>query len=390
MQGILKPNTTNAKSTRKKTSRQKLLSHTRPNTTATISSSNGPNSGTQPTQSSKHTRTTIRSYHTLQKRLHQARKAAHGGDAALIASLETQLSNLGGLEATKLRPPQAKHRNAAETRLGRMGTAAGQGNRDSNRNGILVKKLGPPLRILEVGALSTANALNVPGQTVVRRVDLRSTNPGIEERDFMTMNPSEKWQGTAGYDVLSLSLVVNFVGDPSARGDMLRHTTRFLRSPVSYAVGERANDDDNDEDGDDVDNHNDADAPKNNLQTFRHHKTHRFLATLFLVLPLPCVDNSRYLTEDRLIEMMESLDYVQTKVKRSSKLYFSLWRYRPHALDLGRARQQFKKEEVRGGKERNNFCIVLESATGEPRSTPTTVRHWLDDSSDASDSSAST
>jgi 25S rRNA (adenine2142-N1)-methyltransferase len=292
--------------------RSKLLSHTRPPVTASKSKS-------ALNQSSNATRATIRRYHTLQKRLAQA---IADGDDALAASLNAELSASGGLEAYQ----------AAST----LGQSAQRGGDTSN---ILMEWLQPVfsqvenrsprrlLRILEVGALSTSNALNVSRFTDVRCIDLRSNARGIEEQDFMTLSTDQAWKGTTGYDVLSLSLVVNFVGDPSGRGEMLKRTTRFLSSTQS-PIGENQT----------------AVSPS--------------LPALFLVLPLPCVDNSRYLDEIKLSAILGSLGYAKEKAKRSNKLYYSLWHY--HAANAIRPAVQFKKVELRTGSDRNNFCIVLD------------------------------
>jgi 25S rRNA (adenine2142-N1)-methyltransferase len=146
----------------------------------------------------------------------------------------------------------------------------------------------------------------------------------------MQMDREEEWEGEIGYDVVSLSLVVNYVPEPKGRGDMLRHSARFLRQGMH---------------------------PK-----LPGSKMYDMLPALFLVLPLPCLDNSRYLTEEKLKSIMASLGYEISKVKRSGKLYYSLWRLNRHGSVSSGAAQQtsFKKEELRKGKDRNNFCIVLE------------------------------
>ena len=185
---------------------------------------------------------------------------------------------------------------------------------------------GEAVRILEVGALSTRNALNIPGVTKVRRIDLRSQEPGIEECDFMELPVDVAWEGGVGYHVVSLSLVINYVGDPRERGRMLERVRRFLEHPVP--------------DGREVS------------------EDMALLPALFLVLPLSCVVNSRYLTETRLIEIMEFLGFAQVRVKRSAKLYYSLWTFTEDYEE--NPEKVFKKEELRSGKDRNNFCIVLD------------------------------
>lgn len=305
-----------------KSKRAKLLSHSRPPVSVTSSKANKSSNS----QSSKSTRTTIRTYHTLEKRLKQARNA---NDSTLAASIQAELDSLGGLQAYQ----------AAST----LGQSAQRGGDTSK---VLVEWLAPvlekrtverPLRILEVGALSTVNALNILGKTVVRRIDLRSNDPEIEEMNFMALPPGEPWKDSSGYDVLSLSLVVNFVGDPVGRGEMLRHTTCFLQSRKPGR---------------------DVEGAKKTSSDGDRNDTEYLLPALFLVLPLPCVDNSRYFTAERLGEMMTSLGYARTRMKSTAKLYYSLWRC-DDELQAVQSAREFNKEELRKGKDRNNFCIVL-------------------------------
>jgi 25S rRNA (adenine2142-N1)-methyltransferase len=122
------------------------------------------------------------------------------------------------------------------------------------------------------------------------------------------------------FDIISLSLVLNYVPDPAGRGEMLLRTLKFLRAP-RYPEG----------------------------------LTH-FFPSLFMVLPAPCVTNSRYLDETKLETLMESLGYVSSKRKLSNKLVYYLWRM---ASQVTKRKVSFKKDEIRSGKSRNNFAIVL-------------------------------
>jgi len=93
------------------------------------------------------------------------------------------------------------------------------------------------------------------------------------------------------------------------------------------------------------------------LKTQKHLEGLRdFLPSLFLVLPAPCVTNSRYMDESRLEAIMESLGYVRVRKKLSNKLVYYLWR-----MESSKAKRTvpFKKEEIRSGKARNNFAIIL-------------------------------
>lgn len=71
-------------------------------------------------------------------------------------------------------------------------------------------------RLLEVGALKPDNYHSCSSWIDVSPMDLRSRHPAIMEQDFLLMDSvaehHEKW------DIISLSLVVNFVPEPRDRG----------------------------------------------------------------------------------------------------------------------------------------------------------------------------
>jgi hypothetical protein len=129
------------------------------------------------------------------------------------------------------------------------------------------------------------------------------------------------------------------------------------------------------------------------------------LPGLFLVLPAPCVTNSRYLDEERLEAMMRGLGYTRVRRKMSLKLVYYFWRWEGREDDeemgegdgaegwkeeeddnnnndeiendktkkktrkrvrVGRygnddtkKRLQWGKEEIRRGGGRNNFAVVI-------------------------------
>ncbi|OAL35518.1 hypothetical protein AYO20_05137 [Fonsecaea nubica] len=236
-----------------------------------------------------------------------------------------------------------------------------------------------PIRILEIGALSTQNALNVKGVTRVRRIDLRSSAEGIEEMDFMQLPlpgegvarnhggkdavrdgeqpPQEgEGEGEGYYDVLSLSLVLNYVPDARQRGAMLKRTTLFF-APSSPSPSPPS-------------------SPSSHPSSQPHSQPHaqppaptptptQLLPCLFLVLPSPCLHNSRYLTPPHLAAILNSLGYRHLHTKTTRKLHYSLWRFdgsgaRDEWIRGGGDDTVFKKREINPGGGRNNFCIVLE------------------------------
>jgi len=93
-----------------------------------------------------------------------------------------------------------------------------------------------------------------------------------------------------------------------------------------------------------------------NAEAERDENSSSIFPGLFLVLPGPCVMNSRYMDEDRLEAIMKCLGFTMIKKKISNKLIYYYWRY----LGASTARDRgIGKEELRGGGNRNNFCIVL-------------------------------
>jgi 25S rRNA (adenine2142-N1)-methyltransferase len=285
---------------KKKRTKLKSLSQGRPHTV-------------KPTRSisSKATRTLIRTHHNLEK---ERAKALAAGDDAKAAALAKAIEIQGGIESYQL-----------ASLLGQTNERGG----DSSR--ILMEWLEPvvpalkkmstevsSVRMLEIGALSVTNACSKSRLFDMERIDLNSQADGITQQDFMERPlPRGKQEQ---FDIISLSLVLNYVPDPIGRGQMLLRTLKFLRT------GEYAG------------------------------ELHDFLPSLFLVLPAPCVTNSRYMDEKRLKTIMESLGYVNVRKKLSSKLVYYLWRVES---STPKRTVTSKKEEIRSGKSRNNFAIVL-------------------------------
>lgn len=130
------------------------------------------------------------------------------------------------------------------------------------------------------------------------------------------------------FDVVCLSLCVNFEGCPFRRGDMLLAASHLVCQPDGL---------------------------------------------VFIALPRPCIDNSRYLDEDRMTAVLHALGLHLTSVRRSAKLWLGVAirtaktymmtsvakkgdgdeQKQPHVADLN------KKMVVRTGATRNNFAILL-------------------------------
>ncbi|KAF9974770.1 hypothetical protein BGZ73_001764 [Actinomortierella ambigua] len=188
-------------------------------------------------------------------------------------------------------------------------------------------KLDPPLRLLDVGALSPFNYEKQANWIQVTPIDLNPQHPQIQKMDLLEMPVPTRDQDR--YDVVCLSLVVNFVGDPTLRGEILRQATRCL-------------------------------VPRRGI--------------LYLVLPLPCIDNSRYMDHELLVDMMRYLG-CSTLLDHhfAKKLAYYAFRFdsespagqgtviktpstRKVAATSG---PRFPKKLRHDKPNRNNFCIIL-------------------------------
>lgn len=255
-------------------------------------------------------RTIVRRHHALSKQLQQAQVK---GDKAAVCQIDKEIEANGGLQ---------KYQTASLS-----GQAVDRGG-DSSK--VLVQWLKEhlpahrhaKLRMLEIGALCPDNACFKSGIFEMDRIDLHSQHPLIREQDFMQLSAPQDAAET-GFDVISLSLVLNFVGDAGERGLMLSRLSEFVRP-----------------------------CPSETSESLRS-----YLPALFLVLPAPCVLNSRYLDGSRLLDIMASLGWKPWQEKISSKLIYSLWTH----VGSSKMPTSFPKVEVRPGRNRNNFAITLRS-----------------------------
>lgn len=166
---------------------------------------------------------------------------------------------------------------------------------------------------LEIGCLSPENHISTSGifQSITR-IDLHSQHHQILEQDFMKRPLPESSKHK--FNLISCSLVINFVPTPKERGDMLRRITKFLQPPTENSI-----------------------------------------SSLFLVVPAACVNNSRYLNTSHLLTMMKSLGFQERYHHISPKLAYFLFDWNGEIKA-----KTFKKKELVSGNNRNNFCIVME------------------------------
>jgi 25S rRNA (adenine2142-N1)-methyltransferase len=82
-------------------------------------------------------------------------------------------------------------------------------------------------RLLEVGAVRPDNYGGCASWLDVTAIDLHSRHPSILEQDFLLMDSSQLRES---WDIVSLSLVLNFVPDGKDRGTYLHLSIHHHRS----------------------------------------------------------------------------------------------------------------------------------------------------------------
>ncbi|EUC47212.1 hypothetical protein COCMIDRAFT_90655 [Bipolaris oryzae ATCC 44560] len=282
--------------------RQKTLSHGRP-----------PISKPKERMTSERSRTIIRTHHRLQKE-HAA--ALRKGDLSSAEEIARAIEKNGGIKTYQAASKQGQ----AKDRGGDSSKVLVEWLQKSHVLG--AKERGhimPKLRCLEIGALSTKNEISKYSSVIdMTRIDLNSQGQGIEKQDFM-QRPLPTADGER-FDIISLSLVLNYVPDATGRGEMLKRITKFMRR-----------------------------------STARVDDSLLALPALFFVLPLPCVDNSRYLDEDLLLQIMGRLGFNMTFSKKTSKLCYYMF-----ILTGEPTKATTEKKKIRDGPGMNNFCVVVE------------------------------
>lgn len=241
-------------------------------------------------------RTVIRKFHTLLKQQKSAQ-----GDA--LTNVNREIEKLGGLEAYQ-----------------RMSCIGQSSDRGGGSEKVLIgwlKQMGCAAvakeerhRLLEVGAVRPDNYRNCASWMEVMAIDLHSRHPSILEQDFLLMDPS---QHREAWDIISLSLVLNFVPDGNDRGRMLVQAQSMLR------LG----------------------------------------GLCFLALPLPCVNNSRYITMEHMKELMDAIGFHQLEERWRPGGKMVYWLYQKKTPQKGCFDERFSKKKVLCQGNRNNFHILV-------------------------------
>ncbi|CBQ70618.1 conserved hypothetical protein [Sporisorium reilianum SRZ2] len=258
----------------------------------------------------------IAKFHTLLKQLEQAKTAEEKDE------IQAGLDSLGGLaqyQAWSLTgSAKAGQTPTSKWCMEALATVYQHG-RDQ-----------PKFRVLDVGAI-TGTAYTKYRWVDATSIDLHPQGDNVLKYSFFDFPVPTAEAET--YNMVALSLVINFVGDVRKRGEMLRHVHKYL--PTS------------------------ADVP----------------GFCFLVLPLSCLTNSRYMNQSHLRSILDSLGFSVLKQSDSAKLSRWLLQRKPLAERREAAAKNenaapgaddkwdgtvFKKRELNPGKDRNNFAIVVD------------------------------
>ncbi|KAJ7582551.1 putative methyltransferase-domain-containing protein [Mycena floridula] len=256
----------------------------------------------QPENSSKpiSTRTVIRRFHVLLKRQAQLSGRTDPTSVSDFAEVEEEIRGLGGLEAYQ-----------------KM-SVIGQGNdRGGGSEKVLISWLkelqlhqgDTKLKLFEVGALKPDNYASCRWITS-SPIDLHSRHPDITEQDFLLVDVDAE---RGKWDIVSLSLVLNFVPNARDRGRML-HIAHQLLAPAGY---------------------------------------------LFLALPLPCFENSRYMDFERLTAIMISIGFMEIKARWKPGGKMVYWLFQKCSSKHSIVPETLRKKEVLRQGNRNNFSILL-------------------------------
>lgn len=266
---------------------------------------------------SERSRTIIRSHHRLHK---QHAAALKEGDSQAAQKVAEAIEKNGGIQlyqaASKQGQANDRGGDSSKVLVDWLQALSQPGRKSIEQYAADMS----PLRCLEIGALSTKNEISkYPKIVEVTRIDLNSQEAGITKQDFMDRPlPADDDER---FDIISLSLVLNYVPEAIGRGEMLKRLGQFF--------GQRT------------------------MTNGIYHADN--YPVLFFVLPLPCVDNSRYVDEHLLLQIMGSLGYEVQHRKHTSKLCYYLLRWTGVIK-----RTKFPKKKVRDGAGMNNFAIIVE------------------------------
>ena len=271
----------------------------------------------------------IRDFHVIEKRIAALdRDPKFSGDPEAQARertrLEAELNSLGGIDAYQKASLSGEKQfsfNSAHWVLDEL-----HKRRVQIKEQLLDKGTKPVCTLLDVGAIK--NKYDPKSEPRVRHLTsifpLETTSIDLNPQDKMVIKANfldfAQRHSPGSFSVVVLSLCINFEGNPAKRGEMLRQAAHLL--------------------------------PEGGL--------------CFVLLPAPCINNSRYMNLDLFLktmgvvglELADDPANKQPSHKTAGKLFFAVARKRAAIMQPHTA---IKRTLCRGGKHRNNFCIIVKA-----------------------------
>lgn len=176
----------------------------------------------------------IRQFHVLLKQQTKLRSLDSGPQSsASLADVERKIEALGGLKAYQRMSQigQGNDRGGGSEKvlvawlreMGVLGAACTEKLRWVKPAKAFERSMKPHhgmFRLLEVGALKPDNYKSCATWIDATPMDLHSQHPSIMEQDFLLMDEAENHER---WNIISLSLVLNFVPEPKDRGKPIIH-----------------------------------------------------------------------------------------------------------------------------------------------------------------------
>jgi 25S rRNA (adenine2142-N1)-methyltransferase len=193
--------------------------------------------------------------------------------------------------------------------------------------------------MLEIGALSPENIAAKRPYISNTPIDLNSQHPDILVQDFLK-RPLPKTDAEK-FDIVSCSLVLNFVPEPRDRGEYHLWSTSTAFLTVWYPT-----------------------TPGRMLRLIHQQLLPSERSFLFMVLPTACTENSRYMTAEHMRALFRFVGFeeIKRRAKPGGKVIYTLWKWQEAKGDSRASEaQKFKKRmELRSGATRNNFVVLLD------------------------------
>lgn len=152
----------------------------------------------------------IRRFHVLNKELAKARSEPSAANLTYEKEILTEMESMGGLDwyqkASQLGQSKSRGGDSSKWLIQTLKSHCKEPLDSSKR----------PLKVLDIGAVAPDNYKQYSSWITAKPIDLNPQHPDIQKQDFLKMIPPSTDE--TKFDIVCLSLVINFVGDPKDRG----------------------------------------------------------------------------------------------------------------------------------------------------------------------------